>query len=70
MADMTERLLRRAAEGDDAWEELIDARSDQLRHFLEWAAACGADAPDASLRLRWRGDVGRCRSTLDLFDEP
>lgn len=69
MAVVNEALLRQAVRDDDAWEQLIDARAAQLRHFLDWAAACEAGAPETSLRLRTRSDVARCRSTLDLFGE-
>lgn len=69
MAVVNETLLRQAVRDDDAWEQLIGARATQLRHFLDWAAACEAGAPETSLRLRTRSDVVRCSSTLDLFDE-
>lgn len=70
MAVVNETLLRRSVRDDDAWGLLLDARAIELRHFLDWAAACEAGAPETSLRSRTRPDVVRCRSTLDLFDEP
>lgn len=71
MAVVNETLLRRSVRDDDAWGLLVDARATELRHFLDWAAACEAGAPETSLRLRLRlrSDVVRCRSTLNLFDE-
>lgn len=62
--------LRDAVHDPAAWADLIDGRADEIRHFLEWAAACEADAPTVSLRLRHRVDVGRCAQTMHLFCEP
>ena len=70
MASVDEKLLRAAAYDDRDFDHLINTRTEQVRHFLGWAAACEADAPDTSLRLRARPDVDRCRSTLSLFEEP
>lgn len=66
----TTEQLRDAVRDPIAWADLIDDRAGEIRHFLEWAAACEEDAPTVSLRLRHRVDVGRCAETMELFREP
>jgi hypothetical protein len=66
MVDQAWGALRDAG----TWRDLLLSRRQPLAQFLRWAAACETGAPHTSLRLEHRGDIGRCRHALPLFDEP
>lgn len=70
MGAVTPSTLERAVADEASWARLVRRRRRPLAWFLRWATACEQGAPETSLRVEHRNDIGRCRRVLPLFDEP